>query len=321
MNEAANSLRLLAGNANPELAREISEHLGIPLIDAQVGHFNNGEIQVMIGESIRGKDIFIIQPTCQPVNENLMELLIMTDACRRASAKSVTAVVPYYAYARQDRKTRGREPISAKLVANLMSAAGLNRVVTVDLHAGQIQGFFDIPVDHLAAAPALAEYFIKMELENVVVVSPDLGGVTRARSMADLLGTGIAIVEKRRPRPGCAEVMNLIGDVKGKTCIMIDDMVDTAGSLCEGAKALMKLGAREVYACCSHGILTDPATQRIQDSCIKQLVITNTIPLDATKKKCSKIVSISLAPMLADFIKCIYENKPVSHLFNKQWGK
>lgn len=321
MNEAANSLRLLAGNANPELAREISEHLGIPLIDAQVGHFNNGEIQVMIGESIRGKDIFIIQPTCQPVNENLMELLIMTDACRRASAKSVTAVVPYYAYARQDRKTRGREPISAKLVANLMSAAGLNRVVTVDLHAGQIQGFFDIPVDHLAAAPALAEYFIRMELENVVVVSPDLGGVTRARSMADLLGTGIAIVEKRRPRPGCAEVMNLIGDVKGKTCIMIDDMVDTAGSLCEGAKALMKLGAREVYACCSHGILTDPATQRIQDSCIKQLVITNTIPLDAAKKKCSKIVSISLAPMLADFIKCIYENKPVSHLFNKQWGK
>lgn len=320
MNEAANNLRLLAGNANPELAREISEHLGIPLIDAQVGHFNNGEIQVMISESVRGKDIFIIQPTCQPVNENLMELLIMTDACRRASARSVTAVVPYYAYARQDRKTRGREPISAKLVANLMSAAGMNRVVTVDLHAGQIQGFFDIPVDHLAAAPALAAYFQKMNLENVVVVSPDLGGVTRARKMADLLGTSIAIVEKRRPRPGCAEVMNLIGEVKGKTCIMIDDMVDTAGSLCEGAKALMKLGAKEVYACCSHGILTDPATQRIQDSCIKQLVITNTIPLDA-KKNCSKIVSISLAPMLADFIKCIYENKPVSHLFNKDWGK
>ena len=312
MNEAANNLRLLAGNANPELAKEISEHLGIPLVDAQVGHFNNGEIQVMISESVRGKDIFIIQPTCQPVNENLMELLIMTDACKRASAKSVTAVVPYYAYARQDRKTRGREPISAKLVANLMSAAGLNRVVTVDLHAGQIQGFFDIPVDHLAAAPALAEYFQSLNLENVVVVSPDLGGVTRARNMADLLGTSIAIVEKRRPRPGCAEVMNLIGDVKGKTCIMIDDMVDTAGSLCEGAK--------DVYACCSHGILTDPATQRIQDSCIKQLVITNTIPVDP-KKKCDKIISISLAPMLADFIKCIYENQPVSNLFNKNWGK
>ena len=189
MNEAANNLRLLAGNANPELAKEISEHLGIPLVDAQVGHFNNGEIQVMISESVRGKDIFIIQPTCQPVNENLMELLIMTDACKRASAKSVTAVVPYYAYARQDRKTRGREPISAKLVANLMSAAGLNRVVTVDLHAGQIQGFFDIPVDHLAAAPALAEYFQSLNLENVVVVSPDLGGVTRARNMADLLAS------------------------------------------------------------------------------------------------------------------------------------
>ena len=245
-----------------------------------------------------------------------MELLIMTDACKRASARSVTAVVPYYAYARQDRKTRGREPISAKLVANLMSAAGLNRVVTVDLHAGQIQGFFDIPVDHLAAAPALAEYFHNLNLtkEEMVVISPDLGGVTRARKMADLLDTSIAIIEKRRPQPGCAEVMNLIGDVKGKTCIMIDDMVDTAGSLCEGAKALMKMGAKEVYACCSHGILTDPAVQRIQDSAIKQLVITNTIPLDP-KKKCDKIVTISLAPMLAEFISCIYENGSVSKLF------
>ena len=316
MNEAAKNLRLLAGNANPELAKEIADHLGIKLIDAQVGHFNNGEIQVMISESIRGKDIFIIQPTSQPVNDNLMELLIMTDACKRASARSVTAVVPYYAYARQDRKTRGREPISAKLVANLMSAAGLNRVVTVDLHAGQIQGFFDIPVDHLAAAPALAEYFHNLNLtkEEMVVISPDLGGVTRARKMADLLDTSIAIIEKRRPQPGCAEVMNLIGDVKGKTCIMIDDMVDTAGSLCEGAKALMKMGAKEVYACCSHGILTDPAVQRIQDSAIKQLVITNTIPL-APKKKCDKIVTISLAPMLAEFISCIYENGSVSKLF------
>ena len=316
MNEAAKNLRLLAGNANPELAKEIADHLGIKLIDAQVGHFNNGEIQVMISESIRGKDIFIIQPTSQPVNDNLMELLIMTDACKRASARSVTAVVPYYAYARQDRKTRGREPISAKLVANLMSAAGLNRVVTVDLHAGQIQGFFDIPVDHLAAAPALAEYFHNLNLtkEEMVVISPDLGGVTRARKMADLLDTSIAIIEKRRPQPGCAEVMYLIGDVKGKTCIMIDDMVDTAGSLCEGAKALMKMGAKEVYACCSHGILTDPAVQRIQDSAIKQLVITNTIPLDP-KKKCDKIVTISLAPMLAEFISCIYENGSVSKLF------
>ena len=311
---AKSNMRLLAGNANPELAKEIAEHLGIELIEAQVGHFNNGEIQVMISESIRGKDIFIIQPTCQPVNENLMELLIMTDACKRASAHSVTAVVPYYAYARQDRKTRGREPISAKLVANLMHTAGMDRVVTVDLHAGQIQGFFDIPVDHLAAAPAMAEYFREQNLENVVVVSPDLGGVTRARKMADLLDAGIAIVEKRRPRPGCAEVMNLIGEVKGKTCIMIDDMVDTAGSLCEGAKALKKMGAKEVYACCTHGILTDPAVQRINDSVIKQLIITNTIPLPPEKKS-SKIVSISLAPMLVEFIDCIYNNGSVSKLF------
>lgn len=311
---AKSNMRLLAGNANPGLAKEIAEHLGIELIAAQVGHFNNGEIQVMISESIRGKDIFIIQPTCQPVNENLMELLIMTDACKRASAHSVTAVVPYYAYARQDRKTRGREPISAKLVANLMHTAGMDRVVTVDLHAGQIQGFFDIPVDHLAAAPAMAEYFKEQKLEHVVVVSPDLGGVTRARKMADLLDSGIAIVEKRRPRPGCAEVMNLIGEVKGKTCIMIDDMVDTAGSLCEGAKALKRMGAKEVYACCTHGILTDPAVQRINDSAIKKLIITNTIPLPPEKKS-NKIVCISLAPMLAEFIDCIYNNGSVSKLF------
>ena len=314
MNEAANNLRLLAGNANPELAKEISEHLGIPLVDAQVGHFNNGEIQVMISESVRGKDIFIIQPTCQPVNENLMELLIMTDACKRASAKSVTAVVPYYAYARQDRKTRGREPISAKLVANLMSAAGLNRVVTVDLHAGQIQGFFDIPVDHLAAAPALAEYFQSLNLENVVVVSPDLGGVTRARNMADLLGTSIAIVEKRRPEPGMAEVMNVIGDINGKTCIMIDDIVDSAGSLCAGADALVKLGAKEVYACCSHGILSGNAVEKIEKSSLKKLVITDTIPLPEEKQH-EKIAVVTLAPMLADFIGAIYNKVSVSKLF------
>ena len=315
MNDAAKNLRLLAGNANPELAQEISKYLDIPLVDAQVGHFNNGEIQVMIGESVRGKDIFIIQPTCQPVNENLMELLIMTDACKRASARSVTAVVPYYAYARQDRKTRGREPISAKLVANLMSAAGLNRVVTVDLHAGQIQGFFDIPVDHLAAAPALADYFRKLDLEDMIVVSPDLGGVTRARNMADLLGTGIAIVEKRRPRPGCAEVMNLIGDVKGKTCILVDDMVDTAGSLTEGARALKKFGAKDIYACCTHPILTDPALSRIAQSDITELVVTNTIPL-APSKKHPKIKVLSIAPILAETILRIYNDWSVSQLFD-----
>lgn len=314
MNDAAKNLRLLAGNANPELAQEISKYLDIPLVDAQVGHFNNGEIQVMIGESVRGKDIFIIQPTCQPVNENLMELLIMTDACKRASARSVTAVVPYYAYARQDRKTRGREPISAKLVANLMSAAGLNRVVTVDLHAGQIQGFFDIPLDHLAGGPAMAKYFLGMDLSNTVVVSPDLGGVTRARKFADLLDTPIAIVEKRRPEPGMAEVMNVIGDINGKTCIMIDDIVDSAGSLCAGADALIKLGAKEVYACCSHGILSGNAVEKIEKSSLKKLVITDTIPLPEEKQH-EKIAVVTLAPMLADFIGAIYNKVSVSKLF------
>ena len=230
------NLCILSGTANPKLAQDIADHLGVPLCDALVSRFNNGETQVMINESVRGRDVYIIQPTSQPVNDSLIELLIMIDACKRASVHSVTAVVPYYAYARQDRKTRGREPISAKLVANLIETAGANRVVTVDLHAGQIQGFFDIPVDHLAAAPVLAEYFQQNHaFDNAVVVSPDLGGVTRARVLADRLQTPIAIIEKRRPEPGKAEVMNLIGDVKGKNAIMIDDIVDTAGSLCEGA--------------------------------------------------------------------------------------
>ena len=308
------NLCILTGNANPKLAQDIANHIGVKLCDAFVGHFNNGETQVMISESIRGRDIFIIQPTSQPVNDNLMELLIMVDACKRASAQSITAVVPYDAYARQDRKTRGREPISAKLVANLMETAGVNRVVTVDLHAGQIQGFFDIPVDHLAAAPLLADYFKSQNLKDVVVVSPDLGGVTRARILADRLHAPIAIIEKRRPAPGCAEVMNLIGEVKDKTAIMIDDIVDTAGSLCEGAKALQKLGAHEVYTCCSHAILSDPAVQRINDSCIKQLVITDTIPLPEDKQS-PKIVVLSLADALGDVIMSIQNHRSVSQLF------
>ena len=259
------NLCLMTGNANPELAKKISEHVEVNLCEALVSRFKNGETQVMISESIRGKDIFIIQPTSQPVNDNLMELLIMADACKRASAHSITAVVPYYAYARQDRKTRGREPISAKLVANLMAAAGMTRVITVDLHAGQIQGFFDIPVDHLAAAPVIASYFTQQKYDSeVVVVSPDLGGVTRARKLADYLNKSIAIIEKRRPKPGEAEVMSIIGDVRGKTAIMIDDIVDTAGSLCEGAKALKRLGASKVLAACSHAVLSDPAVERIQ---------------------------------------------------------
>ena len=248
MNFDTSKLCILTGNANPKLAQEVAQYIGVELCHAFVGHFNNGETQVMISESIRGKDVFIIQPTSQPVNDNLMELLVMADACRRASAQSITAVVPYYAYSRQDRKTRGREPISAKLVANLMTTAGVTRVVTVDLHAGQIQGFFDIPVDHLAAAPLLASYIQGKNLDDVVVVSPDLGGVTRARALADRLKAPIAIIEKRRPKPGCAKVMSLIGEVKDKNCVIIDDIVDTAGSLCEGAKALVAHGAKSVYA-------------------------------------------------------------------------
>lgn len=314
MSEVMSNLRILSGNSNPKLAADIAKALGVTPLAAKVGHFNNGETQVMIEESIRGKDIFIIQPTCQPVNDSLMELLVMADACKRASAHNITAVVPYYAYARQDRKTRGREPISAKLVANLMSAAGINRVLTVDLHAGQIQGFFDIPVDHLAGGPAMAKYFLGMDLSNTVVVSPDLGGVTRARKFADLLDTPIAIVEKRRPEPGMAEVMNVIGDINGKTCIMIDDIVDSAGSLCAGADALVKLGAKDVYACCSHGILSGNAVEKIEKSSLKKLVITDTIPLPEEKQH-EKIAVVTLAPMLADFIGAIYNKVSVSKLF------
>ena len=293
MNFDTSKLCILAGNANPKLAQEVAQYIGVELCHAFVGHFNNGETQVMISESIRGKDVFIIQPTSQPVNDNLMELLIMADACRRASAQSITAVVPYYAYSRQDRKTRGREPISAKLVANLMTTAGVTRVVTVDLHAGQIQGFFDIPVDHLAAAPLLAGYIQTKNLEDVVVVSPDLGGVTRARALADRLKAPIAIIEKRRPKPGCAKVMNLIGDVKDKNCVIIDDIVDTAGSLCEG----------------------DPAVQRIEDSPMEELIVTNTIPLPEEKHS-SKIISLSMAAPIGEVISRIYQKKSVSKLFD-----
>lgn len=309
-------LCLMTGNANPKLAQDIAEYIGVELCDMMVGRFNNGESQVMINESIRGKDIFIIQPTSQPVNDNLMDLLIIADACKRASAHSITAVVPYYAYARQDRKTRGREPISAKLVANLMAAAGMTRVITVDLHAGQIQGFFDIPVDHLAGAPVLADYLNAQKFENAVVVSPDLGGVTRARTLADYLHTSIAIIEKRRPRPGEAEVMSIIGDIKGKTAIMIDDIVDTAGSLCKGAEALKKLGAARIFAACTHAVLSDPAVERINHSVIEKLIITDTIPLPKDKES-DKIVVLSMAESIGDVILNIQAHRSVSLLFKE----
>ena len=311
-----NKLRIFTGNANPDLAREIAAYLGTTVGDSVVNRFNNGEVQVMINESVRGKDIFIVQPTCGPiVNDNVMELLIMADAFKRASANHITAVIPYYGYARQDRKARGREPITAKLMADLLETAGITRVVTIDLHAAQIQGFFNIPFDHMPGGPLLAEYIKSKNLDDIVVISPDLGGVSRARGFAAILNAPLAIIDKRRPEPGVAEVMNLIGDVKGKTCILVDDMVDTAGSLTEGARALKKFGAKDIYACCTHPILTDPALSRIAQSDITELVVTNTIPL-APSKKHPKIKVLSIAPILAETILRIYNDWSVSQLFD-----
>ena len=309
--------RIFTGNANPDLAREIAAYLGTTLGDAVINRFNNGEVQAMINESVRGKDVFIVQPTCGPiVNDNIMELLIMADAFKRASANHIIAVIPFYGYARQDRKARGREPITAKLMADILQCAGVTRVVTIDLHAAQIQGFFNIPLDHMPAGPVLADYIKQKNLKDMIVVSPDLGGVSRARSFAERLNCGLAIIDKRRPEPGVAEVMNLIGSVEGKTAIMIDDMVDTAGSLTEGAKALKKFGAKEVYACCTHPVLTDPAISRIATSEITELVVTNTIPLTPAKKH-SKIKVLSIAPILAETMLRIFNDWSVSQLFEE----
>ena len=316
--EDKKKLCIFSGNANPELALEVAGLLGVELGHAVVSKFKNGETQVMIDESVRGRDVFILQSTSQPVNEHLMELLIMIDACKRASARNITVIMPYYAYARQDRKTRGREPISAKLVANLLTTAGASRIVTMDLHAGQIQGFFDIPVDHLPGAPILAEYLKQKNFGcGVVVVSPDLGGVSRARVLADRIGCDcdIAIIDKRRPEPGVAEVMNLIGNVKGRIAIMVDDIVDTAGSLTEGAKALEKFGAAEVYACCTHAVLSEPAVERVAKSNIKELIVTNTIPVTPEKQN-DKIVVLSVAGLLSEAVRRIFGEQSVSSLFD-----
>ena len=314
--EDGKKLKIFTGNANPALAKEICDYLGLPLGEAFVGRFNNGEVQIMIDESVRGKDVFIIQPTSYPVNDNLMELMVMADALKRASARHITAVVPYYGYARQDRKTRGREPITAKLVANLMQTSGITRLVTIDLHAGQIQGFFDVPVDHLYGASILAKYINEKNLEDVIVVSPDLGGVTRARDLADRIGAPIAIIEKKRPDPGVAKVMNLIGDVKGKNCIIVDDIVDTAGSLVEGAKALEEFGAKSVMAAVTHAVLTDPASERIANSNIKELIVTNTMPLPENCKL-DNVTQLSVAPLLGEAIMRIFHEVSVSNLFDK----
>lgn len=307
-------LKIFTGNANPQLAQEISDYLGIELGDARVSCFSDGEICVSINESVRGADVFVIQPTCPPANQNVMELLIMIDALRRASARRICAVLPYYGYARQDRKLKARDPITAKLLANLITAAGATRVLTMDLHAGQIQGFFDIPLDHLLGGPILAEYFKGLGLDDPIVVSPDVGGVVRARDMASRLGTTIAIIDKRRPQPNVSEVLHLIGEVKGKTAILIDDIIDTAGTITQAAKALLERGAKEIYVCCTHALLSEPALERLENAPIKEVVITNTIPV-APEKRFSKLKVLTVAPIFGESIIRIHEDLSVSKLF------
>ncbi len=312
-----NKLKVFSLNSNEALAQEVAEAIGCELGKATVNRFSDGEVQISINESIRGCDVFIIQSTSEPVNDNLMELLIMTDAVRRASARSINIVMPYYGYARQDRKARSREPITAKLVANLIETTGADRVIAVDLHATQIQGFFDIPIDHLVAEPILTEYFQGKGLggDDLVIVSPDHGGVTRARKMADRMKSPIAIIDKRRPKPNVAEVMNIVGEVEGKTAILIDDIIDTAGTITIAAEALIESGAKKVYACCTHPVLSGPAIERIDKSSIEELVITNSIALPEEKES-PKIKQLSIAPLLANAIVRVFEEKSVSTLFD-----
>jgi len=312
-------LKIFSGNANPELAAEIAKHIDLPLGSANVIRFSDGEIRLKIDESVRGCDVFVVQPTSNPANEHLMELLIMIDALKRASAKSINAVIPYYGYARQDRKARAREPITAKLIADLLQTAGVDRCITMDLHAGQIQGFFNLPVDHLLGEKILADYFLQKGLEDVVVVSPDMGGVARARGMADRLGATIAIIDKRRPEPNVSEVMNIIGKIKGKTAIMIDDMIDTAGTITLGAAALIEYGAKEVYACATHPVLSGPAMTRLENSVIKEVVVTNSIKhSEDLRALCSKLTILSIAPLIGDAIMRIHEEESISTLFDKE---
>ena len=310
-------IKIFTGNSHPELAKEIADLLGIPLGSAKVSTFSDGEISVDINETVRGVDVFIVQSTSSPVNNNLMELLIMIDAFKRASAGRITAVIPYYGYARQDRKAKSRDPITAKLVADILTAAGADRVLTMDLHASQIQGYFNIPVDHLLGSPILAKSFVDKgfsDQDDVVVVSPDLGSVTRARKFADKLNAPIAIIDKRRPKANVSEIMNIIGDIDGKRCILIDDMIDTAGTIANAANALKELGAKNDYACCTHGVLSGPAFERINNSAIEELVMLNTIPLPE-KEGLDKFKSISVAPLFAEAIKRIYDDEPISKLF------
>ena len=309
-------LKLFSLNANIPLAQEVAKSLGIELSKCSVKKFSDGEVSINIEESVRGCEVFVIQSTSDPVNDNLLTLLIMIDALRRASVDTINVVIPYYGYARQDRKARSREPITAKLIANLLQVAGADRIIALDLHALQIQGFFDIPVDHLMAAPIIANYFKNKipDMEDVVVVSPDHGGVTRARKLADALNTPIAIIDKRRPKPNVAEVMNIVGNIEGKTCILIDDIIDTAGTITLGAKALKERGAKEVYASCSHAVLSGQALERIEDSPIKELVYANTIHIPE-EKKLDKMVPLCVGDLIAKAIYRIHHNEPVSVLF------
>ncbi len=308
-------MKLFTGNANPQLAHEIAAYLGIPIGDTIVGHFSDREVSCAINETVRGVDVFVVQPTCTPVNEHLMELLIMIDAFRRASASRINAVIPYYGYARQDRKSRARDPITAKLVSNLIVEAGAHRVVAVDLHATQIQGFFDIPVDHLPGVPTIAEYLKNQtETANTVVLSPDVGGVTRARDLAAKLDAPLAIVDKRRPEPNVSEIMHVIGDVCGKSVVIIDDIIDTAGTICSAAEVMMEKGAKEVFACCTHPVFSGPAIERLSKAPLKEIIITNTIPIEESKRL-PNLTILSVAPLVGEAILRIHEDLSVSKLF------
>lgn len=309
-------IRVFTGNSNPVLAQKICDFLHVPIGAARVRTFSDGEIMIEITENVRGRDVYIVQSTCAPTNNNLMELLIMTDALKRASAATITAVIPYYGYARQDRKAAPRTPITAKLVADLITTAGVNRVVTIDLHAGQIQGFFNIPVDNLYAAPVILEYLkTRFNGEDVVMVSPDAGGTERARAFAKRLGCTLAVIDKRRTGPNVAEVMHLIGDVRGKIAVILDDMIDTAGTLTQAAKALKENGASAIYACATHGVLSGPAIERINNSDIVEIVLTDTIPLGDKEQQSSKVRMLSVADLLAEAIRRIHEDESVSSLF------
>ncbi len=308
-------LKVFSGNANQALAKEICQKMNIPLGNALVGRFSDGEINVQIVDNVRGMDVFVVQPTANPVNRHLMELLIMIDALKRASATRITAVLPYYGYSRQDRKVQPRVPITSKLVADLITTAGANRVLTVDLHAGQIQGFFNIPVDNLFAAPVILDYLRSKKFKNLTVVSPDAGGVERARAFAKRLNSALAIIDKRRDKPNVAQVMHIIGDVKGHDCLLLDDMVDTAGTLTEGATALKTNGAGRIFAACTHAVLSGPAITRINESVLDEVIATNTIALDSKQQECKKLAVLSIAPLLAEAITRIHEETSLSSLF------